>query len=332
MTFSERVIERAKADKRTIVLPEGYDARVVKAAGIAANAGIADVLLLANREEAEKLADGVDLSKVTMVDMNDPERLQRYTEAFYELRKSKGMTMEKAAEFMKKPLYYGVMMVKMNDADGMVGGAAAPTSDLLRPALQIIKARPGISTVSAFFAVTVPDKTMGHNGTFIFADSGVVIDPTAEELCNIALASADTAEYLCEMDPVIAMLSFSTKGSAKHANVDKVVEGLRLAKEADPTLCIDGELQADAALVPSVQEHKAPGSPVKGKANVLVFPDLGAGNIGYKLVERLAKAEALGPIVQGLAKPVNDLSRGCCMEDVVKVIAITVVQAQHMAN
>ncbi len=328
MVFSERIMQRAKADKRTIVLPEGYDPRVVQAAGMAAKAGVANVILLAKEEEATKLADGVDLSGVVILDIDEIGKKDEYAQALYELRKHKGVTFEQAREMVNDPLYYGVMMLKLGVADGMVAGAAHATSDVLRPALQIIKARKGISTVSAFFVMTVPDKSMGHDGTFIFADSGMMMNPTAEELSAIAIASADTADFLCEMDPVVAMLSFSTKGSAQHEDVDKVIEATRLAKLAAPHLKLDGEMQVDAAVVPSVCASKAPGSPVGGKANVLVFPDLDAGNIGYKLVQRLAKAEALGPIVQGLAKPVNDLSRGCVADDVMKVIAITVVQAQ----
>lgn len=328
MSFSERVMERAKADKRTIVLAEGNDARVVQAAGIAAREGIANVILLGKREEAEKLADGVDLSDVQIVDVETSDKLQAYADALYELRKAKGMTQEQAMATVKDPLYFGVMMVKLGDAEGMVAGAAHATGDVLRPALQIIKAKKGISTVSACFAMTAPDKSMGHDGTLIFADCGMVMNPNPDELAAIAITSAETAKFLCEMEPVIAMLSFSTKGSAKSPDVEKVVEATRIAKEQAPALNLDGELQLDAALVPSVGASKAPGSSVAGHANVLVFPDLDAGNIGYKLVQRFAKAEALGPIVQGLAKPVNDLSRGCSADDVVKVIAITVVQAQ----
>jgi len=328
MAFSDRVMERAKADKRTIVLAEGFDKRVVQAAGMAQAAGIADVILLANEAEAKELAEGVDLTGVKIIDIEKSDKVEEYAAALYELRKNKGMTMEQAIATVKHPLYYGVMMIKLKEADGMVAGAAHATSDVLRPALQIIKAKKGTKTVSAFFVMTVPDESFGHNGTFIFADSGMVINPNAEELAAIALSSAETAETLCEMDPVIAMLSFSTKGSAKHADADKVIEATRIAKELAPELKLDGELQLDAAIVPSVAASKAPGSPVEGKANVLVFPDLDAGNIGYKLVQRLAKAEALGPIVQGLAQPVNDLSRGCSADDVMKVIAITVVQAQ----
>ncbi len=328
MTFSEKIMERAKADKRTIVLPEGDDARIVQAAGMAAKAGIANVILLAKEEEAKKLAGGVDLAGVQFVDLETSDKMDEFANALYEIRKSKGMSVEQAKATVKDPLYFGVMMIKLGFADGMVAGAAHSTSDTLRPALQIIKAKPGISTVSTFFVMTVPNCDMGQDGTFIFSDCGMVINPTAEELAAIALSSAQTAQTLCGMDPIVAMLSFSTKGSASSPEVEKVVEATRIAKQAAPELKLDGELQADAALVPSVGSSKAPGSPVAGKANVLIFPNLDAGNIGYKLVQRLAKAEALGPVVQGLAKPVNDLSRGCVADDVVKVIAITVVQAQ----
>ena len=330
MGFSKRILERAKADRKTIVLAEGNDSRVVQAAGLAAQQRVADIVLLAKKDEAQALAQGVDLSGVTFVDIASSDKRQAYAEALCEIRASKGMTMEQAQKLIQDPLYYGVMMIKMGDADGMVAGAINATGDVLRPALQIIKAKKGISTVSAFFVMTVPDATLGHNGTFIFADSGMVMNPNAEELAAIAISSADTARVLCEMEPVVAMLSFSTKGSAAHEDVNKVVEATRLAKEAAPELCLDGELQLDAAIVPSVSQSKAPGSPVEGQANVLVFPDLDAGNIGYKLVQRMAKAEALGPIVQGLEKPVNDLSRGCTSDDILKVIAITVVQAQNI--
>lgn len=328
MVFSKRIIQRAKADKRTIVLPEGTDSRVVQAAGMAMSAGIADIILLAKEADAVKLANGVDLAGVKFVDIDESDEIENYAKTLYEMRKHKGVTIEQAREMVKDPMYFATMMIKMGSADGMVAGAIHATSDTLRPALQIIKAKKGISTVSAFFVMTVPDHSMGHDGTFIFADSGMIMNPTAEELCSIAVASADTAEFLCEMDPVVAMLSFATKGSAQHGDIDKVVEATRLAKQAAPHLKLDGEMQVDAAVVPEVCERKAPGSPVAGKANVLIFPDLDAGNIGYKLVQRFAKAEALGPIVQGLAKPVNDLSRGCVAEDIMKVIAITVVQAQ----
>ena len=332
MAFSDRILERARANKKTIVLAEGFDPRVVQAAGMAAQQEIANIILVAKREEAEKLAGSVDLSKVHFADFETCTRKEGYAQALCELRKKKGMTIEEAREAIKNPLYYGVMMVKMGDADGMVAGAAHATSDVLRPALQIIKARPGIKTVSAFFVMTVPDRTMGHNGTYIFADSGMVMNPTAEELSEIAITSADTARYLCEMEPNVAMLSFSTKGSAHNEDSEKVIQATKMAKEKAPDLCLDGELQLDAAVVPEVCASKAPGSPVAGRANVLIFPDLGAGNIGYKLVQRMAKAEALGPIVQGLAKPVNDLSRGCTAEDIVKVIGITVVQAQAVES
>lgn len=328
MAFSDRVIERAKADKKTIVLPEGNDERIVQGAGMVQQEGIANCILLADEAEAKKLAGDVSLDGVQFMQPAQSDKLDAYAEALYELRKAKGMTLEKAKETLHNPLYFANMMLKLGDADGIVAGAAHSTGDVLRPALQIIKSRAGVKTVSAFFVMTVPDASFGHNGTFIFADSGMVMNPDAQQLAEIAVTSASTAEVLCEMQPNIAMLSFSTKGSASDPLVDKVVEATRIAKEMAPELTLDGELQADAAIVPAINESKAPGSPVKGRANVLIFPDLNAGNIGYKLVQRLAKAEALGPIVQGLAKPVNDLSRGCSAEDVKKVVAITCVQAQ----
>ncbi|MDL2225341.1 phosphate acetyltransferase [Eubacteriales bacterium OttesenSCG-928-M02] len=331
MAFSDRILERARANKKRIVLAEGFDARVVKAAGQAHNMGIGDITLLVQSvDEAQRLAEGQDLSGVTLVEYKTTEKRAEYAKALSEIRKSKGMTEEQANALLEDPLYYGVMMVKMGDVDGMVAGAANATSDVLRPALQIIKAKKGTSIVSAFFVMTVPDPSFGKEGTMIFADSGMVINPNAEELAAIALSSAETARTLCEMEPLVAMLSFSTKGSALSPESQKVIDATAIAKEQAPALKLDGELQLDAALVPSVGESKAPGSPVAGKANVLIFPDLGAGNIGYKLTERLAKAEALGPIVQGLALPVNDLSRGCSVEDIIKVVGITVVQAQEI--
>lgn len=332
MTFSERTIERAKQNKRLIVLPEGDDPRVVKAAGMAAREGIADIILLGKEEEVRKLAGDESLEGVKIMDIDSAEKYSYYAEQLFELRKDKGMMRTRALEVVRDPLMFGCMMLRCGDVDGMVAGACHTSSDVLRSALQIVRPRKGVKTVSAFFVVTVPNKEMGHNGTFIFADSGINIDPNAEQLTEIALSSAQTAEFLCEMEPKVAMLSFSTKGSARHADADKMFEATRMAKKQRPDLCIDGELQLDAALVPEVMEIKAPGSEVGGKANVLIFPDLGAGNIGYKLVQRLANAEALGPIVQGLNKPVNDLSRGCSVEDVKKVIAITVVQANQAMN
>ena len=278
--------------------------------------------------EIKNLAGDLDISKAKIVDPETSPDFNRYAEALYEIRKDKGMTPEKAREILKDELYWGVMMVKMGDADGMVAGAIHSTAETLRPALQILKTAPGTKLVSAFFVMVVPDCEYGSNGTFIYADSGLVENPDAEQLSEIAVSSAKTFRNLIQDEPVVAMLSYSTYGSADSELVRKVREATKLAKEKAPDLLIDGELQADAALVPSVGQFKAKGSPVAGKANVLIFPDLNCGNIAYKLTQRLAKAEAYGPITQGIAKPVNDLSRGCSAEDIVGVVAITAVQAQ----
>ena len=279
--------------------------------------------------EIQAAEGGFDISGAQIVDPETSDRTQAYIDKFVELRAKKGMTPEKAKEILHTQYpYYGVMMVKMGDADGMVSGACHSTADTLRPCLQILKTKPGTKLVSAFFLMVVPNCDMGANGTFIFADAGLEQNPDPEKLANIAISSADSFKLLVEKEPVVAMLSHSTKGSAKHADVDKVVEATKIAQELAPELALDGELQLDAAIVPSVGESKAPGSKVAGHANVLVFPDLDAGNIGYKLVQRLAKAEAYGPLTQGIAAPVNDLSRGCSAEDIVGVVAITAVQAQ----
>lgn len=328
MKFLEQLIERAKTDVKTIVLPESNDIRVIKAASIIQSKGIANAVLIGNEKDIKDLAGELDLGGVKIVDHLKAENFSEYAETFYEMRKAKGMTPEKAQETMKNPLYYGVMMVKKGEADGMVAGAVNSTSNTLRPALQILKTAPGTKLVSAFFVMVVPDCEFGHNGTFIFADSGLVENPDAEQLSEIAISSAKSFKLLVEAEPVVAMLSYSTYGSAKSELTEKVVEATWLAKEKAPHLALDGELQADAALVESVGKSKAPGSNVAGKANVLVFPDLNCGNIAYKLVQRLGKAEAYGPITQGIAKPVNDLSRGCSAEDIVGVVAITAVQAQ----
>jgi phosphate acetyltransferase len=328
MKFLEQISERAKSDLKTIVLPESSDIRTVKAAAMVQQLGIAKIILVGKENEIKKLAGDLDITKATIIDPESSPNFEKYANEFYELRKVKGMTPEKARDVIKDELYWGVMMVKMGDADGMVSGAIHSTADTLRPALQILKTAPGTKLVSAFFVMAVPDCEYGSNGTFIYADSGLVENPSADELSEIAIASAKTFKNLIQDDPIVAMLSYSTYGSAKSELTQKVVEATRLAKEKAPEILLDGELQADAALVPSVGASKAKGSPVAGKANVLVFPDLNCGNIAYKLTQRLAKAEAYGPITQGLAKPVNDLSRGCSAEDIVGVVAITAVQAQ----
>ena len=309
MNFLERTIERAKLDKKTIVLPESTDVRVLEAASIALEKEISNIVLVGNREEILSKANegGFDVSKATIVDPVKSEKFDEYVNTFYELRKKKGMTIEKAQEIMKDPVYWAVMMVKKGEADGMVSGAAHSTADTLRPALQIVKTAPDAKLVSAFFVMVVPDCEYGKNGTFIYADSGLVENPNEEELSEIAVQSAKSFKLLIEAEPVVAMLSYSTYGSAKSELTEKVIKATQLAKEKAPDILIDGELQVDAALVPAVGNSKAPGSPVAGKANVLIFPDLNSGNIAYKLTQRLAKAEAYGPITQGLAAPINDL-------------------------
>lgn len=328
MNFLQQISERAKSNLKTIVLPESTDIRVIKAAAMILEQGIAKVVLVGNKDEILKLAEGLDISGARIVDPNTYDKTDEYAKAFYELRKAKGMTIEKASEIILDPLFFGVMMVKMGEADGMVAGAINSTANTLRPALQILKTAPGTKLVSAFFVMVIPNEKYGHNGTFIYADSGLVENPNAEELSEIAIASASSFENLVQAEPVVAMLSYSTYGSAKSELTEKVVEATRLAKEKAPHRKIDGELQADAAIVEAVGRSKAPGSEIAGKANVLVFPDLNCGNIAYKLTQRLANAEAYGPITQGLARPVNDLSRGCSAEDIVGVVAITAVQAQ----
>ena len=327
MGFIDVIKERAKAANKTIVLPETEDRRTYEAAAQILKEGIAKIILVGSEEAVKKGSEGLDLTGAVVVDPATSDRTQAYIDKLVELRQKKGMTPEQAKEILlNQYLYYGVMMVKMGDADGMVSGACHSTADTLRPCLQILKTKPGTKLVSAFFLMVVPNCEYGADGTFIFADSGLNQNPNPEELAAIAGSSADSFELLVEKEPIVAMLSHSTKGSAKHADVDKVVEATRLAKEQYPDLKLDGEFQLDAAIVPSVGASKAPGSDIAGKANVLIFPDLDAGNIGYKLVQRLAKAEAYGPITQGIAAPVNDLSRGCSAEDIVGVVAITAVQ------
>ena len=331
MSAIEKIKAKAKANVKHIVLPEGTEPRTVQASAQILAEGIANVTLIGNVDEVKKVAaeTNTDLTGVAIIDPATSEKSAAYTELLYELRKAKGMTMEQAAELVtKNTLYYGTLMLKAGDADGMVAGAINSTGNVLRPALQIIKTAPGIKVVSSCFIMELPDQKWGDNGVMIFGDCAVIPNPTAEELAAIAIASAKSGEQLVDLDPRVAMLSFSTKGSAKHENVTKVQEATAMAKENAPDLALDGELQADAALVESVGQLKSPGSKVAGHANVLVFPDLQAGNIGYKLVQRLAGAEAIGPIIQGLAMPVSDLSRGCSVEDIVSVVAITAVKAQ----
>lgn len=326
--FLDRIKERAKQDKKTIVLAEGEELRTVQAADMILKEGIANVILLGNEDKIKSLAVGLDISGATIINPETADNLQEFADKFYEMRKAKGMTPEKALETMKNPLYYGVMMVKLDMADGQVAGAVNATANVLRPCLQILKTAPGTKLVSAFFVMVVPDCEYGYNGTFIYADSGLNENPDADAVSEIAISSAASFETLVEADPVIAMLSYSTYGSAKSELVDKMQLATKLAKEKRPDLKLDGELQADAAIIPAIGQSKAPGSEIAGHANVLVFPDLNCGNIAYKLTQRLAKAEAYGPITQGIAKPVNDLSRGCSAEDIVGVCAITCVQAQ----
>jgi len=329
MNFLEQITQRAKADIKTIVLPESTDIRVIKAAAMIQTQGIANIVLIGNEADIKKLAGDLDISKARIVNPLESDKFEDYVNAFYEMRKIKGVTPEQARETMKNPLFYGVMMVKKGEADGMVAGAINSTANTLRPALQILKTAPGTKLVSSFFAMVVPDCEYGYNGTFIYSDCGLVENPNADELSEIAIASAKSFKDLVQAEPKVAMLSYSTYGSAKSELTEKVIQATKLAKEKAPNLILDGELQADAALVPEVGKSKAPGSSIAGEANVLIFPDLNCGNIAYKLTQRLAKAEAYGPITQGIAKPVNDLSRGCSAEDIVGVVAITAVQAQN---
>lgn len=329
MGFIDSIKARAKADKRTIVLPESMDRRTWEAVEVVLAEGIADVIVLGTPTEVEENSKGLNVSGATVIDPNTSDKLQEYIDAFVELRKAKGLTPEDAKKLLTTDyMFYACMMVKMGDADGVVSGACHSTANTLRPSLQIVKTKPGTKLVSAFFVVVVPNCEYGADGAFIFGDAGLNQNPNSEELAAIAISSAESFQLLVEEEPIVALLSHSTKGSAKHADVDKVVEAGKIANAEKPELKLDGEFQLDAAIVPSVGESKAPGSEIAGKANVLIFPDLDAGNIGYKLVQRLAKAEAYGPITQGIAKPVNDLSRGCSAEDIVGVVAITAVQAQ----
>ena len=327
MNFIESIKERAKKDIKTIVLPESMDERVIEAANIIVKENIANLIVIGKEEE---LREKLNSDKVSIIDPSTSELTEDLANKLFELRKEKGMTLEEAKRLLLEDyMYFACMLIKDGKADGAVSGACHSTSNTLRPALQIIKTAPGVELVSAFFLMVVPNCEYGANGTFIFADSGLEQNPDSEKLAAIAASSADSFKLLVQEEPIVAMLSHSTVGSASHADVEKVVEATRIAKEKYPQYKIDGEFQLDAAIVPEVAKSKAPDSSIAGHANVLIFPDLDAGNIGYKLVQRLAKAEAYGPITQGIAAPVNDLSRGCSAEDIVGVVAITAVQAQN---
>lgn len=332
MELMKNIWEAAQRDRKRIVLPEGEEERNLVASQKIKENGLADVTLVGNLEVIKRKATDlkVNLDGINIVDPETSDKIDSYVQEFYEMRKNKGMTIEKAEKIVRDPLYYGTMMVKLGDADGMVSGAIHTTGDLLRPGLQIIKTAPGVSVVSSFFIMVVPGSEYGDEGMLLFSDCAVNPNPTAEQLASIAIATAETAKNLFGMSPKVAMLSFSTMGSADHELVDKVRRATELAKELRPDLSIDGEMQLDAAIVSKVAKQKAPNSEVAGNANVLIFPDLQAGNIGYKLVQRFAKAEAIGPVCQGFAKPINDLSRGCSAEDIVNVVAITAVQAQNI--
>jgi len=332
MSFMKSLREKAKKSGKTIVLPEGTEPRTVKAAAIIAEQEIASVILIGNIEQIQIQAKEQDVSltntRIKLIDPVNSEKLNEYAKIFYDLRKHKGITEEKAIEIVKDEVYFGTMMVHVGDADGLVSGAAHSTGDTIRPSLQIIKTKPGISVVSSCFVMIVPNCDLGSEGMFVFGDCAVNPDPNAEQLAEIAISSAETAKVLCDMDPKVAMLSFSSKGSASHEFVDKVQKATEIIKSKSD-ISVDGELQADAAIIERVAIKKAPDSKIAGKANVLIFPDLQSGNIAYKLVERLAGADAIGPLLQGIKKPINDLSRGCSVEDIVNVTAITSVQANN---
>ncbi len=329
MSFIDVIKEKAKQNIKTVVLPESTDIRVIEAARKVTDEGFAKVILIGDKGEMEANANGINISDLTIINPNEFDRFEEYANALYELRKEKGMTIEKAHETLKNNIYFGTMMVKMGEADGLVAGSICSTADTLRPSLQIIKTAPGVKLVSSFFIVNVPNCELGEEGMFLFSDCGLNVAPNEEELSEIALSSAKSWTSLTGKEARVAMLSYSTLGSAPLVeNMNgKVINATKLVKEKNPDLQVEGEIQLDAAIIPEVGSKKAPGSKVAGKANVLIFPDINAGNIGYKLVERLAKAEAYGPVTQGIAKPVNDLSRGCKAEDIVGVVAITALQA-----
>ncbi|MCL2048421.1 MAG: phosphate acetyltransferase [Defluviitaleaceae bacterium] len=328
MDFLQTIKQRAKAQARTIVLPESLETRTLKATEQLLNEGLAKIILIGDKKEiaAQAAHANADISNAMIIEPKNYQEMEQLAEKLYELRKAKGVTLEQARDMLQNPLVLGNMLVKENIAHGMVAGAVNSTADVLRPSLQILKTAPNVSIVSSFFVMVVPDCEYGNNGVFVFADCALNQNPNAEELAAIAISSASSYNTLLGGEPIVAMLSHSSMGSAKHADVTKVAEATRILKEKAPEIKADGELQLDAAIVPAIGASKAPSSPVAGKANVLVFPDLDSGNIGYKLVERLAKAKAYGPITQGIAKPVNDLSRGCSVDDIVGVAAITAVQ------
>ncbi len=330
MSMVDDIKKKAKSKLMTIVLPEGDEPRTVQAAKIIKDDGLAKPVLLGSKTAVEKTAKdtNTDISGIEIIDPATSPKAENYAKELYELRKAKGVTEEDAAKLVQDVMYYGIMMVKTGDADGLVSGAVHTTGDMLRPALQLIKTKPGIKVVSSSFLMDCPNKNLGHNGLLVYADCVVMPNPTADELAEIGISAADTAKRLCGIEePKVAFLSFSTKGSAKHELVTKVQQAVAKAHELAPDLCLDGEMQFDAALVPEIGASKAPGSPVAGHANVLIFPDLQAGNIGYKITQRIGGAECFA-VLQGLAKPCNDLSRGCSVEDIVNTVAFTAVQAQ----
>jgi phosphate acetyltransferase len=330
MKISQIIREKAKKNPKTIVLPEGEEPRMIKSAETITKEGFASLIFLGKEEKIKSKAQEVGIEfphKIKIINPEDSNKIKEYAESYYQLRKNKGLNLDEAYKLLENPLYFGALMVYHDDADGLVAGSINATGDVFRPALQTIKTAPGINIVSSSFIMVIPDCPYGENGIMVFADCAINPEPNAEQLADVAIASAETGKTLIGFEPRVAMLSFSTKGSAKHPLVDKVIEATKIAKEKKPKLLIDGELQADAAIIPSIGERKAPNSKISGKANVLIFPDLQSANIAYKLVERLAKAEAIGPISQGMRKPVNDLSRGCSAEDIVNVVAITVLQA-----
>jgi phosphate acetyltransferase len=330
MELLDSIKLNARKHNKRIVLPEGYEERTIQAADIAIAEGLAQIILIGDPSEMISHAANLglkNLSRATMIDPRSHVKKETYINLMVELRKNKGMTKEEASKLIEDPLYLGVLMIKNGDADGEVSGADHSTGDVLRPAFHYVKTAPGISVVSGAFIMILPDKNFGENGILLFADSAVHPNPTDKELAEIAIASAHTAKVICGFEPKVALLSFSTKGSAKHELVDKVISAAAIAKQMAPDMMIEGELQGDAALVESIGQKKAPGSKIAGKANVLIFPDLNCGNIAYKLVQRLAHAEAIGPVLQGMAAPINDLSRGCSVSDIVSMIAITANQA-----